>query len=87
MRRIASVRSALLQGMHQRLDNAGNLSRKKGGDRIADLRVLFCPVSREEVVVRKCLQAGGLTDGQAPALGRVMMNEVMPVLGYMGNNR
>lgn len=87
MRRIALARSGLSQGMHQHPDNTGNLPGQEGRDCISDLRVLLCPVSRKIVVVRKCLQASSFPDGQTPTLCRIMMNEVMPILGYMGNHR
>ena len=54
---------------------------------VANLCVLFRAIALEEVVIRKRLKAGGISHRQAATLGRVGMDEVMPVLGDVGDNR
>ena len=54
---------------------------------VADLCVLFRAIALEKVVIRKRLKTGGLSHRQAATLGRIGMDEVMPVLGDMGDNR
>ena len=56
-----------------------DLPREIGRDGIADLYVLLRATAVEEVVVGKRLQAGGLADRKAAALGGIGMNEVVTV--------
>ncbi len=71
---------------HEVRDDYCYLFRQEGGDGIADLRVLLCPVPLEEVVVWEGLQTGNLSHGKAPALGWVGVNEIMSVLGDVGDH-
>ena len=50
---------------------------------VSYLNVLLGPITFEQVIVRKRLQAGGLSDGQAPTLMYVGMNEVVTVFRDM----
>ena len=56
-------------------------ARRGGG--IADLGILLSTVAREEVVIRERLQPGSLSDRQAPALGRVVVDVIVPILSDM----
>lgn len=57
------------------------------GGWIGTLYILLGAVSQKRVVVGKCLQPRGLADGQAAALGRVRVDEIVPVLGNMAGDR
>ena len=65
----------------------GDLRREIGWDGISDLHVLLRATAVEEVVVRKGLKAGSLADGETAALGRIGMNEVMPVFRDVASDR
>ena len=68
-------------GKKQSIDRYGNLAREEWRHRVADLNKLLCSVTLEKIVVRKCLETGGLSDRQAAALRWIGMDEVMTVLG------
>ena len=48
---------------------------------VADLHILLSAIAFEEIVVGKRLETRGFPHGQAAALLRVRVNEIMPVLG------
>lgn len=54
---------------------------------VSDLRVLLSSVSRKNIVVGKGLEPGCLPHGQAPALTRVIVDIVVPVLGNVSHHR
>lgn len=64
-----------------------DLPSKKRRHRVSDLDILLGPVAQEQVVVGEGLQPGGLAHGQAAALHRIGMNEVMSILGDMARYR
>ena len=61
-------------------DYFGYLIREQGRHGIAHLIVLFGAVALKEVVVREGLETGRFADGQAAALGRVVVDIVMSIL-------
>ena len=71
----------------QKLENhLRYFSREHWRDRIADLPILLRPIAFKEVVVGEGLQPGRLSYSQATALGRIVMDVVMPVLLDVGNH-
>src|SRR5688572_30181873 len=64
-----------------------NLPCEKRRDGVADLHELLRAIALKEVVVRKCLQSGGLADCQASALHQVGVDEVVAVLRDMARHR
>src|SRR4051812_41648885 len=67
-------------------DDVGNLPSEQRRHGISNLSVLFRSWPLEKIIVGKSLQARSLPNGQASALARVVMNEVMAVLGNVGSN-
>jgi hypothetical protein len=66
--------------------NLRNLAGEERRNRVPDLAVLIRSCAFEKVVVRKRLEPSGFADGEAPALKRVWMNEIVPVLGDVRGN-
>lgn len=62
------------------MQNCGKLPREQWWDSVANLRVLFCPISLEKVVVGKSLQARRLPNCQTATLRWIIMNEIMTIL-------
>lgn len=60
-----------------------DLVREVRRDGIAHLNVLFRAAAVEEVVVRERLKAGYLPHRETAALTRIVMNEVVTILGDM----
>ena len=60
---------------------SSDLIRKIRRDGIADLDVLLRAAAVEEVVVRERLKTGHFPDGEATALARIVVNEVVAILG------
>jgi hypothetical protein len=74
-------------GRRQRsVDKTRNLLREIGRYRISDLNVLLGSIPKEEVIVRKCLQASRFANRQAAALPWVRMNKVVPVFRDMAGH-
>src|SRR5690606_1838678 len=71
---------------HASPDSLGNAPRKQRRDCIAHLYELCSPLPHEEVVVRKCLCPGRFPNCKTPALGRIRMDEVVPVFSNMADN-
>lgn len=61
--------------------------RKERGHGVTDLDVLLRARAAEEIVVWKRLKACALAHRETSALGRVGMNEAMPVLGNVARDR
>ena len=57
-----------------------NLVRQQGRYCVSYLPVLVGFASLEEVIVREGLQPGSFSHRQAPALGRVIVNIIVPIL-------
>ena len=57
--------------------------RQQWRHRIANLMVLLCARAFKEIIVRKRLQSCRLAHSEAAALSRVVVNEIMAVLGNM----
>ena len=66
--------------MEQGCNDPGNFSGQDGRHSIANLMKLLRSVTLKEIIVRERLQSRRLPDGEASALSRVGMNEVMSIL-------
>ncbi len=64
----------------------GNLVCKQRRHGIADLVVLLCTISLEEIVVWECLQSSCLSYREAATLPRVRVNEVVAVFGDVASH-
>lgn len=51
------------------------------------MNVLLRPIAEEEIVVREGLKAGRLAHGEAAALHRIGVNEVVPILRDVAGDR
>jgi hypothetical protein len=69
------------------VSDSGNLSRQQGWNGVTNLRVLLSPITAEKVVIRKGLKPRGLSNCQASALVRLVMDIVMPVFGHVAHYR
>ena len=59
---------------------------KKRGYRIAYLDILLCPMAAEKIIIRESLYPCSLSDGQAPALGRIIVDIVVTILADVRSN-
>lgn len=71
---------------HEVRNNDCYLFRQERRDGIADLCVLLRPVALKKIVVREGLQACNLSNGKAPALGWVGVDEIVSILGHVGDH-
>ena len=67
--------------LEQLENDIGQLSGEEWGNGIADLVVLLRLVPLKEVIVGKRLKSRRLADGQRSTLRRIVMNEVVTILG------
>ncbi len=67
-------------------DNAGDLICEQRGNGVADLMILRRARPLKKIIVRERLQPRRLAHGQAAALGRIVVDEIMSVLGYVRGN-
>ena len=65
------------------MEQGRDLPCKERRNCVSDLDILLGPIAEEQVVVGEGLQPSGLAHGQAPALHRIGMDEVMSILGDM----
>ena len=79
--------SHAIPSFHELQDHSGDLASEARRDRVAYLRVLLGTVAGEEVVVLEGLETCSLTHREASALRRIGMDEVVPVLGDVRDDR
>ena len=72
--------------LQQSEDNFSDFPGQEWRDSISHLVILLRTIALEKVVVGERLQACCLPNRQAPALGGLGMNVVVPILGNMGHD-
>jgi hypothetical protein len=67
-------------------NDLGNLNSEEGGDSIPNLDVLRRSVAQEHIRIRERLQSSGLAYCEASALGLIMMDKRVSILGDVARN-
>ena len=86
-RHAAPARSDTIMTVQHTREGPGDLIGEERWNGVAHLNVLLRARAMKEVVVRKRLETCYLSHGEAPALTRIRMNEVVAVLRQVTRDR